>query len=98
MNLSMRSKFFPFVALLAVAPAHAEDVGLEKVVDSLIGAEKAYAKLAGERISRSLHICVRRRCGNLRAQCSQRQKVLAGSEEGSGHKLATYLRVGLAKR
>jgi ketosteroid isomerase-like protein len=45
----MRSKFFPFIALLAVAGAHAEDVDLEEAVGSLIGAEKAYAKLAGEK-------------------------------------------------
>ena len=49
MNLSMRSKFFSFIALLAVAGAHAEDVDLEKVVGSLIAAEKAYAKLAAEK-------------------------------------------------
>ena len=45
----MRSKFFSFIALLAVAGAHAEDVDLEKVVGSLIAAEKAYAKLAAEK-------------------------------------------------
>jgi len=49
MNLSMRSKFFSFIALLAVAGAHAEDVDLEKAVGSLIAAEKAYAKLAAEK-------------------------------------------------
>jgi hypothetical protein len=49
MNLSMRSKFFSFVALPAVAGAHAEDVDLEKVVGSLIAAEKAYAKLNAEK-------------------------------------------------
>ena len=49
MNLSMRSKFFSFIPLLAFAEAHAEDVDLEKVVGSLIPAEKAYAKLAGEK-------------------------------------------------
>ena len=45
----MRSKFFPFIALLAVAGAHAEDVDLGKAVGSLIAAEKAYAELAGEK-------------------------------------------------
>jgi len=49
MNLSMRSKFFSFIALLAVAGAHAEDVDLEKAVGSLIAEEKAYAKLAAEK-------------------------------------------------
>src|SRR5438045_8453345 len=48
MNLSMRSTFFPLVALVAVAGAHADDVDLEKVVGSLIAAEKAYAQLAAE--------------------------------------------------
>ena len=58
MNLSMRSKFFALLALLAVAGAHAEDVGLEKVVGSLIAAEKAYAKLAGEKGFREASISV----------------------------------------
>src|SRR6266540_2656887 len=39
MNLSMPSNFFSFIALLAVAGAHAEDVDLEKAVGSLIAAE-----------------------------------------------------------
>jgi ketosteroid isomerase-like protein len=58
MNLSMRPKFFSLIALLAVAGAHAEDVGLEKVVGSLIAAEKAYAKLAGEKGFREASISV----------------------------------------
>src|SRR5205823_12844693 len=58
MNLSMRSKFFPLVALVAVAGAHAEDVDLEKVVGSLIAAEKAYAKLAAEKGFREASISV----------------------------------------
>jgi hypothetical protein len=58
MNLSMRSKFFSFVALLAVAGAHAEDVDLEKVVGSLIAAEKVYAKLAGEKGFREASVSV----------------------------------------
>jgi ketosteroid isomerase-like protein len=58
MNLSMRSKFFLFIALLAVAGAHAEDVDLEKVVGSLIAAEKAYAKLAAEKGFREASISV----------------------------------------
>jgi ketosteroid isomerase-like protein len=58
MNLSMRSKFFSFIALLAVAGAHAEDVDLEKAVGSLIAAEKAYAKLAGEKGFREACISV----------------------------------------
>jgi hypothetical protein len=58
MNLSMRSKFFSFIPLLAAAGAHAEDVDLEKVVSSLIAAEKAYAKLAGEKGFREASISV----------------------------------------
>jgi ketosteroid isomerase-like protein len=58
MNLSMRSKFFSLIALLAAAGAHAEDVTLEKVVGSLIAAEKAYAKLAGEKGFREASISV----------------------------------------
>jgi len=44
--------------LLAVAGAHAEDVDLEKVVGSLIAAEKAYAKLAAEKGFREASISV----------------------------------------
>src|SRR6267378_8017173 len=58
MNLSMRSKFFALLALLAVAGARAEDVDLEKVVGSLIAAEKAYAKLAAEKGFREASIWV----------------------------------------
>jgi ketosteroid isomerase-like protein len=58
MNLSMRSKFFSVIALLAVAGAQAEDVDLEKVVGSLIAAEKAYAKLGGEKGFREASISV----------------------------------------
>jgi len=58
MNLSMRSKFFSFIVLVAFAGGHAEDVDLEKVVGSLIAAEKAYAKLAGETGFREASISV----------------------------------------
>jgi hypothetical protein len=58
MNLSMRSKFLSFIALLAVAGARAEDVDLEKAVGSLISAEKAYAELAGEKGFREASISV----------------------------------------
>jgi len=58
MNLSMRSEFFSVIALLAAAGAHAEDVDLEKVLGSLIAAEKAYAKLAGEKGFREASISV----------------------------------------
>jgi hypothetical protein len=54
----MASKFFSFIALLAVAGAHAEDVDLEKAVRSLIAAEKTYAKLAGEKGFREASISV----------------------------------------
>jgi len=49
MILSISSKFFAFVAWLAIADARAADADLEKAVGSLIAAEKAYAKLAGEK-------------------------------------------------
>ncbi len=58
MNLSMSSNFFSFIALLALAEAHAEDVDLEKAVDSLIAAEKAYAKLAADKGFREASISV----------------------------------------
>jgi ketosteroid isomerase-like protein len=45
----MLSKFFSLIALLAVVGTNAEEVDLEKAVGSLIAAEKAYAKLAGEK-------------------------------------------------
>ncbi|HEU5312455.1 MAG TPA: hypothetical protein VFU08_01430 [Candidatus Udaeobacter sp.] len=54
----MRSKFFSFIAFLAVAGAHAEDVDLEKAVDSLITADRAYAKLADEKGFREASISV----------------------------------------
>ena len=44
--------------MLAVAGAQAEDVDLEKVVGSLIAAEKAYAKLAAEKGFREASISV----------------------------------------
>jgi ketosteroid isomerase-like protein len=58
MNLSVRSKFFSFITLLAVAGANPEDVDLEKAIGSLIAAEKAYAKLAGEKGFREACISV----------------------------------------
>jgi ketosteroid isomerase-like protein len=54
----MQSKFFSLISLLAVAGAHADDVDLEKAVGSLIAAEKAYAKLAGEKGFREASISV----------------------------------------
>jgi ketosteroid isomerase-like protein len=58
MNLSMPSNFFSFIALLAVAGAHAEEVDLEKAVGSLIAAEKAYAKVAADKGFREASISV----------------------------------------
>jgi hypothetical protein len=49
MILSRPSKFFLFIGCLAVAEARAADVDLGKAIGSLIAAEKAYAKLAGEK-------------------------------------------------
>src|ERR1044072_2143671 len=57
-TLSMPSKFFSFITLLAVAGAYAEEVDLGKAVGSLIAAEKAYAKLAGEKGFREASISV----------------------------------------
>ena len=58
MILSSSSKFFVFVAWLAIADARAADADLEKAVGSLIAAEKAYAKLAGEKGFREASISV----------------------------------------
>ncbi len=58
MILSSPSKFFLFVACLAVADTRAADVDLGKAVGSLIAAEKAYAKLAGEKGFREASISV----------------------------------------
>ncbi len=54
----MRSKFLSIIAPLALAGAHAQDVDLEKAIDSLIAAEKAYAKLADEKGFREASISV----------------------------------------
>ena len=49
MILFKRPKILFFVAWLVVAGAPASDVDLEKALGSLIAAEKAYAKAAGEK-------------------------------------------------
>jgi ketosteroid isomerase-like protein len=58
MILSKPSKIFLLVACVALADARAADVDLEKAVGSLIAAEKAYAKLAGEKGFRDASISV----------------------------------------
>ena len=58
MILSNPTKFCLFVACLALADGRAADVDLEKAVGSLITAEKAYAKLAGEKGFREVSISV----------------------------------------
>jgi ketosteroid isomerase-like protein len=58
MNLSSSSKFFLLLASAAVVGAQAERVDLEKAVGSLIAAEKAYAKLAGDKGFREASISV----------------------------------------
>jgi ketosteroid isomerase-like protein len=58
MILSKLSKIFLLVACVALADARAADVDLEKAVGSLIAAEKAYAKLAGEKGFRDASISV----------------------------------------
>jgi ketosteroid isomerase-like protein len=54
----VQSKFFALITLLVIAGARAEDVDLEKAVRSLIAAEKAYARLAGEKGFREASISV----------------------------------------
>jgi len=49
MILSKPTKFFLFVACLALTDDRTADVDLEKAIGSLITTEKAYAKLAGEK-------------------------------------------------
>ena len=56
--MSRLSKFFLFLAFLAIAGARAADVDVGKAVGSLIAAEKAYAKLAGEKGFREASISV----------------------------------------
>jgi ketosteroid isomerase-like protein len=58
MNLSTPLKFFLSLAWMALAEALGADVDLEKAVGSLIAAEKAYAKLAGEKGFREASISV----------------------------------------
>jgi hypothetical protein len=58
MILSRPLKIFLLVACVALAGARAADVDLEKAVGSLIAAEKAYAKLAGEKGFRDASISV----------------------------------------
>jgi ketosteroid isomerase-like protein len=58
MILSKPSKIFLLVACVALADVRAADVDLEKAVGSLIAAEKAYAKLAGEKGFRDASISV----------------------------------------
>ncbi len=58
MILSKPTKIFLVVACAALADARAADVDLEKAVGSLIAAEKAYAKLAGEKGFRDASISV----------------------------------------
>ncbi len=58
MILSRPLKIFLLVACVALAGARAADVDLEKAVGSLIAAEKAYGKLAGEKGFRDASIAV----------------------------------------
>ncbi len=58
MILSKPTKFFLFVACLALADGRAADVDLEKAVGSFITAENAYDKLAGEKEFREASISV----------------------------------------
>jgi len=58
MILSRPSKIFLLFACVALAGVRASDVDLEKAVGSLIAAEKAYAKVAGEKGFRDASISV----------------------------------------
>jgi ketosteroid isomerase-like protein len=58
MILSNPSKFFLFVGWMALADSQGGNVDLEKAVGSLIAAEKAYAKLAGEKGFREASVSV----------------------------------------
>jgi ketosteroid isomerase-like protein len=58
MILSNPSKFFLFVGWIALADSQAGDVDREEAVGSLIAAEKAYAKLAGEKGFREASVSV----------------------------------------
>ena len=97
MNLSTRLKFFTLIALLAVAGAHAEDVDLEKVVGSLIAAEKAYAKLAAEKGFREASIWVFADDAVIFAPSAVNGKKFWREGE-SRHNLAGCLRLDLAER
>ena len=98
MNLSMRSKFFSLVAWLAVAGAHAEEVDLEKVVGSLIAAEKAYAKLAAEKGFREASISVFADDAVIFAPSAVNGKKFWREVKESRHNLAACLRLDLAER
>jgi ketosteroid isomerase-like protein len=58
MILPRSFKLFSVSALLALAPSYGEDVDLEKAINSLVEAERSYAKLAFEKDFRtaSLHV------------------------------------------
>jgi len=58
MILSRPTRFFLFIACLALADGRAADVDLKKAVGSLITAEKAYAKLGVEKGFREASISV----------------------------------------
>ena len=58
MILFKPTKFFLFVACLALADGRAADVDLKKAVGSLITAEKAYAKLGVEKGFREASVSV----------------------------------------
>ena len=98
MNLSMRSKFFSLIALLAVAGAHAEDLDLEKGIGSLIAAEKAYAKLATEKGFREASISVFADDAVIFAPSAVNGKKFWREVKESRHNLAACFRLNLAER
>src|SRR5438034_3630723 len=98
MILSKPTKFFLFVACLALADGRAADVDLEKVVGSLIAAEKAYAKLAAEKGFREASISVFADDAVIFAPSAVNGKKFWREVKESRHNLAACLRLDLAER
>jgi hypothetical protein len=90
MILFRPTKFFFFIAWLAVAAARARDVGLQKAIDSLIAAEKVYAKLAGEKGFREASMSVFADDAVIFApNAVNGKKILAQSQGEPCHNMAT---------
>src|SRR5438067_8612779 len=96
--LSRLSKFFLFLAFLALAGARAADVDPGKAVGSLIAAKKAYAKLAGEKGFREASISVFADDAVIFAPSAVNGKKFWREVKESRHNLAACLRLDLAER